>query len=100
MIDEVKLRRQVLESACVCVPAVSAICINPQRRRHSSVGSASPSSIISTMIKAGLELMSASGVNCQGCQMAKFDPFLSLDCAGLESRGVQSKEEKGSSFAS
>ena len=35
----------------------------------------------------------------QGCQMAKFDPFLffSLDCAGLEV-GVQSKR-KGSNFA-
>ena len=29
----------------------------------------------------------------QGCQMAKFDPFLSLDCAM-----VQSKERKGSNF--
>ena len=26
----------------------------------------------------------------QGCQMAKFDPFLSLDCAGLEGVGAQS----------
>ena len=33
----------------------------------------------------------------QGCQMAKFDPFLSLDCLGLE--GTQSKERKGSNFA-
>ena len=34
-----------------------------------------------------------------GCQMAKFDPFLSLDCARVESVGVQSKERKGSNFA-
>ena len=34
-----------------------------------------------------------------GCQMAKFDPFLSLDCAGLEGVGAQSKERKGSNFA-
>ena len=30
---------------------------------------------------------------------AKFDPFLSLDCARVEGRGAQSKERKGSSFA-
>ena len=37
----------------------------------------------------------------QGCQMAKFDPFLSLDCARVEgvARGAQSKERKGSNFA-
>ena len=29
----------------------------------------------------------------QGCQMAKFDPFLSLDCAGVEGGGaIQGKE--------
>ena len=32
--------------------------------------------------------------------MEKFDPFLSLDCAGVEGRGgAQSKETKGSNFA-
>ena len=35
----------------------------------------------------------------QGCQMAKFDPFLSLDCARVEGVGAQSKEMKGSKFA-
>ena len=34
-----------------------------------------------------------------GCQMAKFDPFLSLDCATVEGVGAQSKERKGSNFA-
>ena len=34
----------------------------------------------------------------QGCQMAKFDPFLSLDCARVERVGAQSKERKGSNF--
>ena len=29
-----------------------------------------------------------------GCQMAKFDPFLSLDCATVEGMGAQSKERK------
>ena len=33
------------------------------------------------------------------CQMAKFDPFLSLDCARVEGVGAQSKERKGSNFA-
>ena len=35
----------------------------------------------------------------QGCQMAKFDPFLSLDCARVEGVGAQSGERKGSNFA-
>ena len=35
----------------------------------------------------------------QGCKMAKFDPFLSLDCARAEGVGAQSKERKGSNFA-
>ena len=35
----------------------------------------------------------------QGCQMAKFDPFLSSDCARVEGMGTQSKERKGSNFA-
>ena len=34
----------------------------------------------------------------QGCQMVKFDPFLSLDCARVEGVGAQSKERKGSNF--
>ena len=36
---------------------------------------------------------------CRGCQIAKFDSFLSLHCAGVEGVGVQSKERKGSNFA-
>ena len=35
----------------------------------------------------------------QCCQMAKFDPFLSLDCTRVEGVGAQSKERKGSNFA-
>ena len=31
--------------------------------------------------------------------MAKFDPFLSLDCARVEGVGAQAKERKGSNFA-
>ena len=39
-------------------------------------------------------------VCAQGCQMAKFDPFLSLDCVRVEGGvGAQSKERKGSNFA-
>ena len=34
-----------------------------------------------------------------GRQIAKFDPFLSLDCARVEGVGAQSKERKGSNFA-
>ena len=34
----------------------------------------------------------------QGCQMAKFDPFLSLDWARVEGVGAQSKERKGSNM--
>ena len=35
----------------------------------------------------------------QGCQMAKFDPFLFLDRARMQGLGAQSKERKGSNFA-
>ena len=35
----------------------------------------------------------------QGCRMAKFDPFLSLDGARVEGVGTQSKERKGANFA-
>ena len=35
----------------------------------------------------------------QSCQMAKFDPFLSLDWARVEGVGAQAKERKGSNFA-
>ena len=35
----------------------------------------------------------------KGCQMAKIDPFLSLDCARVEGVGAQSKDRKGSNFA-
>ena len=35
----------------------------------------------------------------QCCQMEKFDPFLSLDCATAEDVGAQSKERKETNFA-
>ena len=35
----------------------------------------------------------------QLCQMAKFDPILFMDCAGVEGVGAQSKERKESNFA-
>ena len=38
-------------------------------------------------------------VCAHGCQIAKFDPFFSLDCARVEGVGAQSKERKGSNFA-
>ena len=41
---------------------------------------------------------SISSSLAQGCQMAKFDPFLSSDCARVEGVGAQSKERKGSNF--
>ena len=41
----------------------------------------------------------SNGQGGQGCKMAKFDPFLSLDCARVEGVGAQSKERKGSNFA-
>ena len=46
-----------------------------------------------------LEDDAGNGAFSQGCQMAKFDPFLSLDCARVEGVGAQSKERKGSKFA-
>ena len=59
----------------------------------------------------GLQLQAErEGKIRQGCQMAKFDPYRSLDCArveggaqprkGRQPAGAQSKERKGSNFAS
>ena len=38
-------------------------------------------------------------IDRHGCQMAKFDLFLSLECARVEGVGAHSKEGKGSNFA-
>ena len=46
-----------------------------------------------------LALSSHVQVHSQCCQMAKFDPFLSLDCAPTPSTLAQPKERKGSNFA-
>ena len=48
---------------------------------------------------SGLSFAVSHGSLNQGCQMAKFDPFPSLDCARVEGVGLQSKERKGSNFA-
>ena len=45
-----------------------------------------------------LYLFGPSGLKDYG-YAAKFDPFLSLDCARGEGVGAQSKERKGSNFA-
>ena len=45
------------------------------------------------------EIASVGGDSMHGCKMAKFVPFLSLDCARVEGEGAQSKERKGSNFA-
>ena len=50
-------------------------------------------------VPAAAAAAAALVVVSQGCQMAKFDPFLSLYCAGVEGVGAQSKERKGSNFA-
>ena len=54
--------------------------------------------IIVGAVALGIALVQVRGVQ-QCCQMAKFDPFLSLDCARVEGVGTQSKERKGSNFA-
>ena len=36
----------------------------------------------------------------QGCQMATFDPFLSLDCAGVEGGGSAIQDKEGIKFCS
>ena len=47
------------------------------------------------------EVAHVARLHLQGCQMAKFDPFLSLDCAGVEGGAgdARSKERKGSNLA-
>ena len=49
--------------------------------------------------RVGVILRAIRGPWGQGCQMAKLDPFLSLDYARLEGVGAQSKERQGSNFA-
>ena len=44
-------------------------------------------------------ILSSSPTLEQGCQIAKLDLFLSLDCARVKGVGAQSKERKGSNFA-
>ena len=53
----------------------------------------------SQLISLDLTPVNVSSDGQQGCQMAKFDLFLSLDCARVEGVGAQSKERKGSNFA-
>ena len=51
-------------------------------------------------VAADAAAVAAVAAQLQGCQMAKFDPFLSLDCARVEGAWMaQSKEKKGSNFA-
>ena len=47
----------------------------------------------------GVHMVPVVSEHLQCCQMAKFDPFLSLDCARVEGVGAQSKERKGLNFA-
>ena len=64
--------------------------------------SLSPSGRLSAMTSEEVEWWPAaqlSSLSLQGHQMAKFEPFLSLDCAWVEGVGAQSKERKGSNFA-
>ena len=48
--------------------------------------------------QAGQTGQSRRGLGWQGCQMEKFDPFLSLDCARVEGMGAHSKDRKESNF--
>ena len=50
-------------------------------------------------VRVDAALLGLEGLPVQGCQMAKFDSFPSLDCARVEGLGAQSKERKGSNFA-
>ena len=52
-----------------------------------------------TTVTVVVAVVQHAAVTDQCCQMAKFDPFLSLDCARVEGVGAQSKERKGSNFA-
>ena len=80
--------------------------VSRRRRRRRinsrrSVGTAFAIRIRSS-IKTGCKAQGGgawSRTHAQGCQMAKFDPFLSLDCARAEGVGAQYKERKASNFA-
>ena len=74
----------------VVVVKLAAIIMSKSTHAHSSI---SPN----TLFQSKTALRCASTAQC--FQMAKFDPFLSLDCARVEGVGAQSKERKGSNFA-
>ena len=50
-------------------------------------------------VKTAFLAKASAAAASHGCQMAKFDPFLSLDCARVEGVGAQSKERKELNFA-
>ena len=62
------------------------------------ISKARMTNITKTAIKGWIHQSSLSDV-MQGCQMEKFDPFLTLDIAPMPSTLAQSKERKGSNFA-
>ena len=79
----------------VCDGAVQAAAVpHHQARQDGAEGGAHARQGPGTQTETAL-----SHLIMQGCQTAKFDPFLSLDCDGVESVGAQSKERKGSNFA-
>ena len=67
--------------------------------QHKNDDSAAAAAASSDKKDAEEEAPAAATDDAQGCQMAKFDPFLSLDCARVEGVGAQFKERKGSNFA-
>ena len=56
-------------------------------------------SLVLVIIERGKKRAMEVDHRIQGCQMAKFDPFLSFYCARVEGVGAQSKVRKGSNFA-
>ena len=53
----------------------------------------------SRLVLGKMQIMASTRTTEHGCQIAKFYPFLSLDCARVGGVGAQSKERKGSNFA-
>ena len=80
------------------VLAALSLAVAVGRRRPDILGGPVPLSEVWVRATRVVEAMGKPTCG-QDCQMAKFDPFLSLDCARVEGGGRNPRQRKGSNFA-
>ena len=71
-----------------------------KKRRNSNRSPTPDDAALRNPDAKGRYFMASALLGGQGCQMAKFDPFLSLDCARVEGVGAQSQGKEGIKFCS